>query len=68
MAIKKLKRNLPLFIERFFIRLKVTYLIWRVSMSKRKPTRVDDSYKVYLTLIHGDAAELKQPYVHPRLH
>ena len=68
MAIKKLKRSLPLFIERFFIRLKVTYLIWRVSMSKRKPTRVDDSYKVYLTLIHGDASELKQPYVHPRLH
>ena len=68
MAIKTFKRKLPVLIERFLIRIKVTYLIWRVSMSKRKPTRVDDSYKVYLTLIHGDAAELKQPYVHPRLH
>lgn len=68
MAIKNINRKLPLLVERFLIRLKVTYLIWRVSMSKRKPTRVNDSYKVYLTLIHGDASEVKQPFIHPRLH
>jgi hypothetical protein len=68
MAIKKIKKKLPLFITRFLIRIQVTYLIWRVSMSKSKPTRIDDSYKVYLTLVHGDANEVGQPYIHPRLH
>jgi hypothetical protein len=67
MAIKHFKRKLPVLIERFFIRLRVTYLIWRVSMSKKKPTRLDDSYKVYLTLVHGDASEIKQPYVNPMM-
>jgi hypothetical protein len=68
MAIKKIKKKLPLFITRFLIRIQVTYLIWRVSMSKSKPTRIDDSYKVYLTLVHGDATEVGKPYIHPRLH
>lgn len=68
MAIKSLKKKLSLLTERFFIRLKVTYLVWRVSLSKSKPTRVNQSYRVYLTLMCGDSELVKQPYINPRLH
>lgn len=68
MAIKSLKKKLSLVGERFLIRLKVTYLIWRVSLSKSKPTKVNSAYRVYLTLMCGDAEMVKQPYINPRLH
>jgi hypothetical protein len=68
MAINSLKKKLSLLTERFFIRLKVTYLVWRVSLSKSKPTRVNQAYRVYLTLVCGDAEIVKQPYINPRLH
>lgn len=68
MAIKSLKKKLSLLTERFLIRLKVTYLVWRISLSKSKPTRINKAYRVYLTLVCGDAEKVKQPYINPRLH
>ena len=68
MAIKTVKKKLGLLTERFLIRLKVTYLVWRISLSKSKPTKVNSAYRVYLTLVCGDADKVKQPYINPRLH
>jgi hypothetical protein len=51
MAIKIVKKKLGLLTERFLIRLKVTYLVWRISLSKSKPTKVNSAYRVYLTLV-----------------
>jgi hypothetical protein len=68
MAIKFIKKKVKLLAERFLIRVKVTYLVWRISLSKSKPTRVNKAYRVYLTLVCGDAKKVKQPYINPRLH
>lgn len=68
MKLNTFVRKLGVVKTRLSVRLKATYLIWRVSLNKKRPTHVAPGIRVYVRVLFNNDDTPGRPYVKPTLY